>query len=774
MALLGSRHRRTALAFLLFAALLILAACSGGWRLQMRRAERLEKDHQPASALAIYDALLPLVSRHDAALISDIQLHRGACLLDLGRAAEAFTAYNKALDADSRNLDARLRLAELFLAGGAPDKAMEDAQAYLRSRPNSADALAIVGGSLASMGRGAEAVASLQKASQLDRHNEHIALALADLYNGLDDDDDARRVLQESVRSDASHVDSWLALGRLEEQGGNNPAAETAYRSAVKAADTPRTNLRLAQFLQRTTRTREAEEILRRVDAMQPAQPTALADYELISGRAQRAEQSYAGALRQAAASAAKQPKHEPAPPGNSESGTIAARLIESEITAAAESAQPSPGAAPNPTLDRARRQLDEHREELDTATVNVLQAEIALAGSDLPMAMLYAQGALAVSPSSAAAHYVFGEAYARAGERALARTEWMAALGTNDDYAPARIELASLALDQNAPDDAVEFLTSVIRREPGNLRGLVLYARALAMQRRFDAAESVARRAVAVDPSSPMPHLVLGEIALAQQQLARSLIEFEQAVLLRPHAPDAIDGLTRVYRQGRLTRPMLVHMETVAGHEPRSATLMEIAGRLYADRGWSGDAMRCFRNSLAIDPTRTTAAAALARQLAASGDIESAADAAAHSGAEPAALVAAMRAHDRGDFHTAIHEYEFAVRHGDHSGVAANNLAWIYAHEGTELERALSLAHSARDLMPDSPAVMDTLGIVHLARRDYSEGVSALEKAQHLLQRLAPGDPQRRQLAPQIEQHLAEAYLRAGRSDDAAKLVNR
>jgi tetratricopeptide (TPR) repeat protein len=774
MSFLGSRRRPIAVSALLFAVFLVLAACSGGWRLQICRAERLERAHQPASALAVYDAVLPLVSTHDTRLISQIQLHRGSCLLDLGRVAEAFTAYNKALDADAGNLQARLKVSELFLAGGASDKALEYAQAYLRANPNSADALAIIGGAYASMGRGLEAVDALQKASQLDRHNEHIALALADLYNGLDQDDEARRVLEDSVRSDGAHVNAWMALGRLEEQSGNNAAAETAYRSAVKASDTPRTNLRLAQFLQRTTRTREAEEILRRVDAMQPAQPTALADFELISGRAQRAEQSYAGALQQAAASAAKRPKPKPAPPGSGESGTIAARLIESEITAAAESSPAQPGAAPNPALDRARRQLDAHREEMDPATVNVLQAEIALAASDLPMAMLYAQGALAVSPSSPAAHYVFGEAYARAGEHALARTEWLAALGTNDDYAPARIELASLALDQNAPDDAVEFVTPVIRREPGNLRGLVLYARALAMQRRFEAAESVARRAVAVDSTSAMPHLVLGEIALGQKQLARSLVEFEQAVLLRPHAPDAIEGLTRVYRQGKLTRPMLVHMETVAAHEPRSATLMEIAGRLYADNGWSDDAVRCFRSALGIDPSRTTAAAALARQFAARGDLESATDAAAHSGPEPAALVAGMRAHDRGDFHTAIHEYEFAVRHGDHSGVAANNLAWIYAHEGTELERALWLAHNARDMMPESPAVMDTLGVVHLARREYSQGVEALEKAQHLLRRLAPDDPQRRQLAPQIEQHLSEAYLRAGRSDDAAKLVNR
>jgi tetratricopeptide (TPR) repeat protein len=776
MAFLGSRRSRIGCAALLFGFFLILAACSGGWRIQLRRAERFERGGQPSSALSIYDALLPLVSRKNTSLIATIERRRGDCLLDLGRVAEAFSAYNKALDANPSDLDARLKLAQLFLAGSAPEKALEYAQVYLRARPGSADALAVVGGSLAATGRIPEAVDSLQRARRLDPHNERIAIALADLYSAVDDDAEARRVLEESVKSDAAHVEAWLALGRLEEQVGNNAAAEVAYRAAVKASNTPQTNLRLAQFLQRTTRTKEAEDILRRVDAMQPARPTALADYELIAGNAQRAEQGYAGALRQAALSASKQPRHDAGNPAQTQAGEIAARLIEAEIVAAAEPSSAPAGAQPqpNPALDRARRQLDEHRDELDPATINVLQAEISLAAADLPMAMIYAQGALAISPASPAAHYIFGETNFRAGERAQARTEWLAALATNDDYAPARMALASLALDQNAPDDAVAFITPVIRHEPGNMRGLVLYARALAMQKRYDAAESVARRAAAVDAVSSTPHLLLGEIALARHELPRSLIEFEQAVILEPHAPDAIDGLTRVYRHGNLGRAMLVHMEEVAGQAPRSATLMEITGRLFADRGWSEDAIRCFRRTLEIDPVRATAAAGLARLLAARGDIVSATEVAAHSGPEPAALVAAMRAHDRGDFHAAIHEYEFAVRHGEHSGIAANNLAWLYAHEGTQLERALSLAYNARDLMPDSPAVQDTIGIVHLARREYSQGVDALEKAQHLLRRLPVDDPQRRALAPQIEQHLAEAYLRAGRSDAAAKLVNR
>ena len=61
--------------------------------------------------------------------------------------------------------------------------------------------------------------------------------------------------------------------------------AVESYRRAVATEDTPDTNLRLAQFLQRTARVAEAEQVLRRVDAQRPAQPTALPDFELIAGK---------------------------------------------------------------------------------------------------------------------------------------------------------------------------------------------------------------------------------------------------------------------------------------------------------------------------------------------------------------------------------------------------------------------------------------------------------------------------------------------------------
>ena len=87
----------------------------------------------------------------------------------------------------------------------------------------------------------------------------------------------------------------------------------------------------------------------------------------------------------------------------------------------------------------------------------------------------------------------------------------------------------------------------------------------------------------------------------------------------------------------------------------------------------------------------------------------------------EFSALLAGVKAERKHDLAAAVRNYEAAVHGGDSSGVSANNLAWIYARQGRELERALALARHARELAPEDPAVLDTLGVVHLARREYS-----------------------------------------------------
>ena len=78
--------------------------------------------------------------------------------------------------------------------------------------------------------------------------------------------------------------------------------------------------------------------------------------------------------------------------------------------------------------------------------------------------------------------------------------------------------------------------------------------------------------------------------------------------------------------------------------------------------------------------------------------------------------------------FLSAIADTDEAVRASATAGVAANNLAYIYATRGEQLERAQELAQRAKQTMPDRPDVNDTLGWVYYRRNLPALAIPPLE----------------------------------------------
>ena len=63
-------------------------------------------------------------------------------------------------------------------------------------------------------------------------------------------------------------------------------------------------------------------------------------------------------------------------------------------------------------------------------------------------------------------------------------------------------------------------------------------------------------------------------------------------------------------------------------------------------------------------------------------------------------------------------------------SVIAANNLAYMYAETGGNLDRALSLAQTAVEGAPDSAAVQDTLGWVYYQKQLPDLAIRAFEQS--------------------------------------------
>jgi Flp pilus assembly protein TadD len=74
----------------------------------------------------------------------------------------------------------------------------------------------------------------------------------------------------------------------------------------------------------------------------------------------------------------------------------------------------------------------------------------------------------------------------------------------------------------------------------------------------------------------------------------------------------------------------------------------------------------------------------------------------------------------DMGDFDAAASAYEELLAIHESYGPAVNNLAYLYADTGKNLDRAVELAKRAKELMPENAEVDDTLGYAYLKRGSF------------------------------------------------------
>jgi tetratricopeptide (TPR) repeat protein len=711
--------------------------CSRPYSTDLLRAEQAERDGSNAAALKIYESVLPRIPAGETRTRGFVQMRMGACLLQIGKPNEAFLSFQQAVASDSQNLEAHRRVAEMLLLGGATQKAAEELNAILQKRPDDAAAIGTLGAVHASVGNVQSAVPLLERSFRLNSTDSQVAITLAELYNRLDRTSEARTVLVQSA-SRNGNSETWLALGRLEEQEGKPDAAESAYRSAVKASDSVAANLRLAQFLQRAARIDEATKILQRVDSMRRESPPTLGDFYLYTGRPVAAAQIYSQEVLSRA-----QPNTE-----------LLSRYIEARI------------ATQRP--DEDNDSLERYSSHLDAVAVTVLSAELALKQGNLPLAEVHGESLSALAPESASALYIRGSVLRRSGKRAEAKSAWNAALEIDPKHIPTRLLLAFENLNEGDLPSAEEHAAEVVREEPANIQALLLYARSLAAQKKWQSSEAIARRALIVHPQEPTAHAILGVSLLNQKDYASALTEFERALIYDSESLDALNGLLDLYSRGHITYRTIRKMEAVAAAPPSSAPLLEVAGRLYAAKRHGTDAVRALRRSLAIEPRRSSAALKLAQLYSEQGDFDSARKFSGIAlGIKAPGMKALLEARDsenRGDYESAIKLYENAVRTGEPTGAAANNLAWIYADRATNLERAQELAQRATELDSTNPATWDTLGYVQLRRRDFSGAIATLTSAATLVEKKSTSPATREAFYT----HLAQAYANAGLPEQA------
>jgi tetratricopeptide (TPR) repeat protein len=182
-------------------------------------------------------------------------------------------------------------------------------------------------------------------------------------------------------------------------------------------------------------------------------------------------------------------------------------------------------------------------------------------------------------------------------------------------------------------------------------------------------------------------------------------------------------------------THQVHAFVEGLAAKRPDSAALQALRGDLLLAAQNPSGAAAAYETALRLDPRSAVALAGQARLALAQGRTADAVALFDRAAAETATSApydyeAAQVLLASGDTAGARQRLDKLVRlHPEHGG-AANDLAWLLAAQGADLDRALLLAESASHLLPAGPEVLDTTGFVRLARGENAAAADAFQQA--------------------------------------------
>ncbi len=178
-------------------------------------------------AVACYERAFQLLPDNVAPLVNASLIHNAA-----GRNDRAEDCLRRALKAEPGNAAANLNLGLLFGETGRPREAEAALRAAFKADPRSATAaynLAV----LVAQDRLAEALDWCRKAVQLRPQEPKYAYTLAFYLRQRGDSDEAIRVLQALMETDAAYVDAYALLGQVFEERGRTEEAIQLYRRAT-------------------------------------------------------------------------------------------------------------------------------------------------------------------------------------------------------------------------------------------------------------------------------------------------------------------------------------------------------------------------------------------------------------------------------------------------------------------------------------------------------------------------------------------------------------
>lgn len=708
--------------------------------------------------------------------------------LKASKLREGYWELREAVRLDPSLVDARLQYGQLSRMAGENEEALAQADAVIELDETRMPAWVLRAQSLEAMKRFDEAKEAYAAAAERFPNEAAPLLLTANYYlrQGLRDEAEVHfRHLTEVAPS----FSSWAALGGfLAQDGERDDEAEAAYLAGRELATEDKRILAdrvLASFYYSRERYDDAEKVLTDSLAERPDDLDllyVLARFYAARGDEERADQMIEEATR--------------ARPDDVQPWLVlsAYRGRKGDLEGALAAAEKGLEVDPTHVAARLRRaellldlgyragnneQIAQGRSVVEAVLTQnpsapealFVRAKVSLAEQKTTDAIADLRRAIDLKPDWAEAHYLLGSALFLERDLNGARAEIVRALEIDGQLVEARKVLARIHAMAGENELAAEEGRKVLRSRPNDGPTRLLVAQSLVRQRKFDDAIRELE-AIPEDQQTGETWYALGRVWAFKGEPEKARELFERANEALPNQPDILESLLSLdRREGRIAESV-ERIEKAAAAKPDSAQLTHLEGMVLVLTGRGAEAEAAFRRAIELDPNDLTPYQSLAQYLAYTGrreEVLATYEKAVETRPDSAGLLLVLGSlyEAYGDLDKARETYERAVKADPDLAPAKNNLAYILAESGQNLDRALDLAQEAKAKLPENGHAADTLGWVLFKKGIPTAALGYLKEAEG---EFKPEDPN---LAV-VRHHLAQAYEAAGQKEQARAALER